>query len=164
VPGGGEVRTVCAPGLRESEIEHLDLPVGADLHIGRFQIAVDDALLVRGFERVGDLARDRDRIGHRNRPALKPHRQVFSRGQLHGQETNRAVRCARRLLEREQRRDVRVRQRGEQPGLPLQTGEAVRVRGEHRREHFESDLPAEPAILRAIHFAHSASGQQRHDV
>ena len=32
---------------------------------GWLEIAMDDALLVRGFERVGDLARDRQRVGER---------------------------------------------------------------------------------------------------
>ena len=53
--------------LRETEIQHLDRAVGADLDVGRLQIAMDDALLVRGFERLGDLLRDRQRLVERNR-------------------------------------------------------------------------------------------------
>ena len=41
--------------LRQTEVEHLHRAVGADLDVGRLQIAMDDALLVRGFERLGDL-------------------------------------------------------------------------------------------------------------
>ena len=48
--------------LGEAEVEHLHAAVGADLHVRGLQIAMDDALLVRGFERVGDLPRDRQRL------------------------------------------------------------------------------------------------------
>ena len=37
--------------LGQAEVEHLDRAVRPDLDVGRLQIAVDDALLVRGFER-----------------------------------------------------------------------------------------------------------------
>ena len=53
--------------LRQPEVEHLDRAVGADLDVGRLQIAMDDALLVRGFERFGDLPRDRERLVERKR-------------------------------------------------------------------------------------------------
>ena len=45
--------------LREPEVEHLDRAVGPQLDVGRLQIAMDDALLVRRFERLRDLLRDR---------------------------------------------------------------------------------------------------------
>ena len=41
--------------LRQAEIEHFDGPVGPQLDVGRFEIAMDDALLVGRFERLGDL-------------------------------------------------------------------------------------------------------------
>jgi hypothetical protein len=52
-------RPTC-PKPRESEVEHLHDAGGCDLDIGGLQITVDDALVVRGLERVGDLARDRE--------------------------------------------------------------------------------------------------------
>ncbi len=39
--------------------------------VGGFQIAVDDALLVRRVERLGDLARNRESLGNRQRAALE---------------------------------------------------------------------------------------------
>ena len=53
--------------LREAEIEHLHGPVRADLDVGRLEIAMDDALLVRRVERLGDLPRDRQRLVERDR-------------------------------------------------------------------------------------------------
>ena len=53
--------------LREAEVEHLHRAVGAHLDIRGLQIAMDDALLVRRFERLRDLLRDRQRLVERNR-------------------------------------------------------------------------------------------------
>ena len=41
------------------------VPSARDLDVGGLEVAMDDALLVRGFERVGDLPRDRQRVGER---------------------------------------------------------------------------------------------------
>ncbi len=38
--------------------------LGRDLDIGRFKIAVADPFLVRGFQRISDLARDRKGFCH----------------------------------------------------------------------------------------------------
>ena len=48
--------------LGQAEVEHLHRAVGADLDVGRLQVPMDDALLVRGLERLGNLPRDRQRL------------------------------------------------------------------------------------------------------
>ena len=53
--------------LGQAEVEHLHGAVGPHLDVCRLEIAMDDALLVRGFERLGDLPRDRQRLGERKR-------------------------------------------------------------------------------------------------
>jgi hypothetical protein len=45
--------------LRQTEIEHFHGPVGAQLDVGRLQVAVDDARVVRGLEGLGNLPRQR---------------------------------------------------------------------------------------------------------
>ena len=80
----GEFIASAAPAsdvdrLRQPEIQHLDRSVGADLDVRGFQIAVNDALLVRGFERLGDLSGDRQRFVDGNRTACDPLRQVVTR-------------------------------------------------------------------------------------
>ena len=51
-----------ADGLRQAKIQHLHRAIGSDLDVRRLQIAVDDAVIVGGFERVGDLARDGEHL------------------------------------------------------------------------------------------------------
>ena len=57
--------------FREAEVEHLHRAVGAHLDVRGLEIAMDDALLVRRFERFGDLPRDRQRLVERDRPRAR---------------------------------------------------------------------------------------------
>ena len=64
--------------LRQPEVEHLDGAVRPHLDVRRLQIAMDDPLLVRGLERLGNLPRDRQRLvdgigpARSGRPASAP--------------------------------------------------------------------------------------------
>ena len=61
-----------APGaiaLARPKSSTFTVPSAPDLDVRRLQIAMDDALLVRGFERLGDLLRDRQRLVERHRPS-----------------------------------------------------------------------------------------------
>jgi hypothetical protein len=49
---------VTGSHLGQAEVQHLDGPVPRDLDVGRFEVAMDDPLLVRRVQRIGDLARD----------------------------------------------------------------------------------------------------------
>ena len=80
-------RLVSRVRLREAEIEHLDLAVLRELDVRRFQVAVDDALLVSLFEGLGDLPRDLDRFVDRNRSATETHRELLAFNQLEDEKT-----------------------------------------------------------------------------
>ena len=81
---------------------------------------MDDALLVRGFERLGDLPRDRQRFVERHRPAAAMRSaSVLALDQFHHQRAD-AAGC----LEPVDLRDVRVIQRRERLGLALRTAPA----------------------------------------
>ena len=83
--------------LRQAEVEHLHGAVRRDLDVGRLQVAVDDAVLVRRFERFGDLARDAKRFVERDRSAAQPLARVFALDELHDQgEPARRLRGRRR--------------------------------------------------------------------
>ena len=59
--------------LGQAEVEHLHRAIWPDLDVGGFQIPVDDALLVRRLERLGDLPGDGERFidGNRDPRAIR---------------------------------------------------------------------------------------------
>ena len=58
--GNGWRHTIVAQSgrdrIREAEVEHLHGPGRGELDVGRLEIAMDDAFLVRSLERIGNLA------------------------------------------------------------------------------------------------------------
>jgi len=55
--------------FREAEVQHFHHAVGPHLDVGGLQIAMDDALLVRGAQRVRDLPGDRQSVVDRDGPS-----------------------------------------------------------------------------------------------
>ena len=84
------------------------VPSGAHLDVGGLEIAVDDALLVRGFERFGDLLGDRQRFVKRNRPLRDAIGERRSFDELH-HERRRPI----APLPAVDMRDMRMIERGE---------------------------------------------------
>jgi hypothetical protein len=76
-------RRVRVEGFRQTKIEHFHGAVGADFNIGGLQIAVDDVLLMRGFERLRDLLRDRQRLVEWNRATRDALRQIVALDEFH---------------------------------------------------------------------------------
>ena len=84
----GELTTASGIGalpvnLREPEVEDLDDAVGPDFDVRRLQVAVDDALLVRGLERVGDLPRDSEGFVGADRPTGDALGEILAFHELH---------------------------------------------------------------------------------
>ena len=52
--------------FRQAKVEHLHRAVRAHLDVRRLQIAMDDSLLVRGFQRLRNLLRNGQRLIERN--------------------------------------------------------------------------------------------------
>ncbi len=114
------MKAVALP-LRLQTGEHFHGPVFFELHVRRFQIAMDHARLVSRFERLRDLLGDRDRLVDRNRPLLDTlsKRRVFDE-----LENERAV------FEPVDAHDVRMVQRREKLGFPFESGNAFFVGSE----------------------------------
>ena len=89
--GGGRTG-FAVHGLREAEVQDLDGAVCADFDVRRLQVAMDDALPVRGFERLGDLPRDGQGLV-RAASARAPMRavEVLALDQLHDDARGRPV-------------------------------------------------------------------------
>ena len=85
---------------------------------------MDDALLVRGFERLGDLLRDRQRFVERNRSARDALRQVLAFDQLHHQARVPL------LLDAVDVRDVRMIERREHFRFALEPRQPIAIVGD----------------------------------
>ena len=89
--------------------------------------------------------------------------EVLAFGQLHGEEARRGrAGIEYSLLEREEARDVGVRQGREQLRLALETGEAIGIGGEGGGKHLERDIAAEAGVGRAPDLTHPPSAEGRH--
>ena len=63
----GLARPRAPESTAQTEVENLDRAVRSQLDVGRLQIPVNDAGVVRGFKRLGDLAGNRDGFVNRDR-------------------------------------------------------------------------------------------------
>ena len=80
--------------LGKPKVQHFHRAVGADFDIRGFQIAVNDPLLVRRFEGVGDLLGDGQRLVEGNRASRNALRQILALDEFHheGVDVTRTVR------------------------------------------------------------------------
>lgn len=151
--------------LGEPEVEHLDGAVIADLDVGGLQVAVDDALLVRRLERVGDLPADRDGLVDGHGAASEAPREVFAFDQFHHE------RAGARLAGRHggdrfhpvDLGDVRMVERGECFRFPLEAGEPVAIVGDAVGQDLQRDDASERGVTGTIHLAHPARAKERED-
>jgi hypothetical protein len=156
--GARRHRRGFAVGLCEAEVEHLDLALGRQLHVGGLQISVDDSFLVRRLERVRDLSGDAERLAHGNRSR---HEAVVESRAFNELEDEK--RCAACVLETVDRGYVRMIQRGKDDGFALETREPIRIGGEMRRQELQRDLALQSRVARAPDFAHPAGAERAKD-
>jgi len=164
VGGSREIRRRRSVGvsrhrLGEPEVEHLDLAVRSQLDVGRLQVAVDDALLVRFLEGLGDLLRNDDRFVNRDCSALQPLREVLAGDELHRQEMGGRAVGESRALESVDVGDVGVIEGGQQLRLALEAGQALGILCHLGRQHLDRDLAPELVVGRAIHLAHASRAE-----
>jgi hypothetical protein len=87
--GSGAVGAAPATiDLGQTEVEHLDPPAAAHHDVGRLRVPVDDALLVRRPERVGERGGDLDEPHDRQRPLGDDEVERPALDELHGQEVD----------------------------------------------------------------------------
>ena len=88
---------------------------------------MDDALLVRGFERLGDLRRDRPDVGQRQRSLRDPIGKCRARHKLEHERMHSSA-----VFEAVDVADVRMIERREHLRFTAEAGEAVRIVRERR--------------------------------
>ena len=119
---------------------------------------MDDAFLVRGFERVGNLPRDRSASSSGSGPCAMRSASV--------DPSTSSITSARTppLLEAVDRRDVGMIQCGERLRLAPESGEAVRVVREGSRQNLQGDIAIQPSVASPVHLAHAAGAEERDDL
>ncbi len=145
--------------LGQPEVEHLDLSLRRDLDVGRLQVPMDDASLVGRLQGLGDLERDPEGLLDRQGAAGDPLLQRLALDQLHDQEVD-----AVRLLHLVDAGDVGMVQGGQNLGLALEAGEALRILRERLRQHLDRHPPAQLRVLGLEDLAHPALAELAGDL
>ena len=115
---------------------------------------MDDALLVRGVEGVGDLRGDRQGLLR----AQDPGDPVVSVSPSTSSSTSAWSPPS--SADPVNRGDVRVVERGEQPRLAVESAQPVGIAAEERGEDLDGDVASELQVSRAIDLAHAAGAEE----
>ncbi len=140
--------------LGETEIEDLHAAVARDHDVGRLQIAMRDAALMRGADRVGERNREREQavewqaiVGDQIRKRLPI------------DELEREKRNAVDFLDRVDSDDVGVVQGGSRARLTLEAFAAVGVPGELTSQDLESHPALKSGVVSEVDLAHTTLSQ-----
>ena len=122
---------------------------------------MDDALLVGSGERVGDLARDAERVVERH-PRRRARDVIRERLAVHDLEHEEPRPT--RFLEAVNARDVRMIERGENLRFALEPRDAIVILRECLGEDLQRDVTIEFRIAGAVDLAHTAGAERRDDL
>jgi len=134
------------PGLREH-------------HVPRLQVAMDDPLLVRPLERIGDLGRVAQHLLRRQRAALQALGQRLALEQLHHEVVDPVL--GPHVVERA---NVGMVEAGDGAGLALEALPERGVGSEVGGKDLDRDGALEPRVARAVDLAHPTRPQRREDL
>ena len=148
--------------LGQTEVENLDRAVRSQLDIGRFQIPVNDAGVVRGFERLGNLAGNRDGFVNRDWSTGDAVGEGVAGHQLHDERARGGTIGRRGFFDPENLGNVRMIQRRQRLRFAREAHHAVGIGREEVGEDLDRDLTIEPRVTCAVNLAH-ASGAERAD-
>ena len=145
--------------LRQPEIQHLDRTVGSHLDVGRLEIAVDDPLLVRRFEGLGDLLRDRPRLVYRDRTLPDS---IGQRRPLDQFQDQRGYAAG--LFQPVDAADVWVIQRRERSRFPLESSDPLRISEEGVRKDLDRHIATKLRVVRSVDLTHAAGPEGGEDL
>jgi len=117
---------------------------------------VDDPLLVRRFERLGDLLRNPQGVGDRHRTLRQTACQSRAVNELEDEGSTAAA-----VFESVDLRDVGMIERSKDLRLASKSAEPLGVGDEQLRQDLDGDVPIQFRIARAIHLAHAAGPEGR---
>ena len=141
------------PGLELLDpAENFHLSALGEKNICRLDIAMHNSLRVSRLQRIRDLNCQRQQLFQIKRLSAHPLRQRLALQQLHHDKMLPFV-----LLDRVNRTNIRVVQRGRSSRLSLKPFQQLCVAGHFARQKFYRHPPAQPRILRFIHHTHTAA-------
>jgi hypothetical protein len=158
--GAGVLRT-CGPGvleLCEAEVQDLHLAIGQQEDVCGLEVAVRDALAVRGREPARDADRDLHRLAHGQRPLAQPIGERLAVEEFRDDEERVGVEA-----DVEEGEDIRMRERRHRARLAFEAGPAIRVPGDVGRQHLQRDVPAQARVARPVYLPHSARPERPGD-
>jgi len=153
VAGGG------LGGFRESEVQDLHLTVGADEHVFRFQVAMHDALVMRGGEAARDVAGELQRFLLRQCASRQSIAERLALKEFSHRE-RRPVDAA-EVVDRE---NIRMRERRDGFRLPLESLQRLGIGRQVPRQDLDGDVAVEFRVARPVDLAHSSSAQGAEDL
>ena len=115
---------------------------------------MDDAAIVRRFERLRDLADDRQQLLERHGADGDPLGKGLARNQLHLDDAPVVE-----IPEPEQRGDVRVIEGGQHTRFALEAREPVGIGRQGVVQHLEGDFAPEPQVFGSKHLSHAARAE-----
>ena len=120
---------------------------------------MNDAFLVRRFQRIQNLFRNLQRFICRQRAALQPLRQRFGLHEFHDDAS-----CFAGFFQAVDVSDIRVIQRGENLGFSLKTGETIRIIRESIRKSLDGNVSSELRVVSAEDDAHPSFAKRGSDL
>ena len=146
IGGGRSCRAVFGCGFGEAEVEDLYGAFGGDFDVRGFQIAMDDAFVVGGFESFGDLAGDGESFVDRE--------WCGERGAFHQFHDDGVA------FKSVDGGDVGVIEGGEGLRFALEAGAVVGVGGQSLGENLDSDVAVELGVTGAVDLAHASFAEE----
>ena len=119
---------------------------------------MDDALLVRRLERLPDLPGDRQSLVDRHRPLRQPFRERLPFDELEHESFDTAG-----FHEPVDRADVRMVERREKLGFPLEPRQPLGVLRDRLGEDFDREVPVQLGIPGPVDLAHPSRSERRQD-
>jgi hypothetical protein len=145
--------------LRQAEIEDLDAGVSRDEDVLRFQVAMNDAFLMRRGQAARDLHRDVDRAPRRQRSLRQPVAKRLAIEQLRDDEPQTAL-----VADVIQREDIRMVQGRDGAGLLFEPAQSIAIRCDRCGKNLDGDVAMEAGVTSAIDFAHPAGTDRGGDL
>ena len=152
-------RSVSPVDSGQAEVGDPDPAVAVEHDVGRLQIAMDDAAIVRGGEAGADLPRELDRaLLGKPADAAEQRREILAVDVLHRQE-----RVAVELADVVDAAHVRMRHLPRHPHFGVQLRQPRRIAIDFLRQELQRDRLPELEVVGAIDLAHAAAPEASDD-